>query len=151
MDCVPSIETPNNYLVIPNGEKTNKKVNSRLEEEALSRLNKKHEVKDTKLIRLIKAWNYRNNKLLKSYLIEILVEKIFKNREITDWTSTLFTFFNHATYILKTNDFIPDRVYNQTSILDDYSQDQKNIFYNAVYEASIYAYKGKYEHLFGNI
>jgi len=99
-DCIPAIELPNGYLVIPNGMGNTKKVNLKLEEQALSTLNKKQDGKLTKLILLIKYWNFTWGKVLKGYLIERLVESIFQTIKIKTWDNAVKTFFYRAINLL---------------------------------------------------
>ena len=71
VDCIPAIELHEGYLIAPDGLDSVKKVNLKLEEKGLSKVNKKHDGEATKLIRLLKYWNW--NYPLKSYLIQRLV------------------------------------------------------------------------------
>ena len=57
-DCIPAIELPNGSLIIPNGIGGIKKINPKLEEQVLSKLNKIQNRKITKFIVLIKYWNF---------------------------------------------------------------------------------------------
>ena len=149
-DCIPAIELLNGILIIPNGTGGIKKVNPKLEEQALSKLNKKQNGKLIKLIILIKYWNFNWGKLMKEYIIERLVEFIFDKIEIQDWDRAVKTFFNRAIYILDKKKLLPDRVYNQYSILDDYSSNELNYFLEILKEAVIYSQKGKWEKLFSD-
>jgi len=42
LDCIPAIELPNNFLLVPDGWNRQKKVNLKFEENGLTKLNKKH-------------------------------------------------------------------------------------------------------------
>lgn len=151
IDCIPAIEDESEgYLIIPDSKDSAKKVNRNIEQKALSKLNKLHDGKVTKLILLIKYWKITKNRHIKSYLIERLAEQIFKDIQINDWQKGLKTFFNQALYILKNDILIPDRVYNQYSILHEYSDDQIDIFYKELKEGSQKASKNEWNKLFGN-
>jgi len=77
LDCIPAIQlNSENDLLIPHYEETTK-VNPTKDYNALRRLNVKYNGRITKFILLIKYWNEINEHILKSYLIERLVEKIF--------------------------------------------------------------------------
>ncbi len=65
VDCIPAIELPRQYLLAPDGWNYIKKANQKLEEKGLSKLNKKCDGRATKLIWLLKYWNWYWNKLLK--------------------------------------------------------------------------------------
>lgn len=150
-DCIPAIELPNGYLVIPNGKGGIKKVNPKLEEQALSKLNKKQNGNIIKFILLIKYWNFTWGRPFKGYLIERLVESIFDIMEIDTWDRAVKTFFNRAINILDKKKLLYDRVYTQYSILDEYSSKELKSFLEALREATIYAQKGKWEVLFDEL
>ncbi|MHA1285459.1 MAG: hypothetical protein ACTSQP_23390 [Promethearchaeota archaeon] len=71
-----------------------------MEEQGLSKINNKQNGKATKLIRLLKFWNWYWNNPVKSYLIQRLVEEIFRNRLIRNWDNALKIFFNQSLYSL---------------------------------------------------
>jgi len=150
-DSIPAIKLPNGYLIIPNGIGGTKKVNPKLEEQALSKLNKKQNGRITKLIILIKYWNFNWGKPLKGYIIERLVEFIFDKIEVHSWDRAVKTFFNRAIYILDKEILLPDRVYNQYSILDEYSSKELSHFLKVLREAATYAQKGKWEKTFSDL
>jgi len=153
MDCIPAIELPNDYLLVPNGWDDQKKINLKLEEQGLKNLNKKHQGNGTKLIRLLKYWNWRNKKPLKSYVIQRLVEDIFKDREIDGWKGAVRVFFKEAVNLFEEhlNDeiILKDRVYTQKSILNDYDQKQVNKFECKLRNGNNLAKKNQWEKLFG--
>jgi len=150
-DCIPAIEKPYGYLIVPNGMGGTKKVNLKLEEQALSKLNKMQNGKITKLILLIKYWNFNWEKPLKGYLIERLVEYIFDKIQVNTWERAVKTFFYRAINILGRKRSLPDRVYSQYSILDEYSSDEIGKYIEILKEASSYAQKGKWTELFNDI
>jgi len=154
IDCIPAFELPNQYLLVPDGWNYIKKVNLKLEEKGLSKVNKKNNGNATKLIWLLKYWNWYWKKPLKSYIIQRLAENIFLECRINDWDKALKTFFHKATNIF--NKFydgeliLPDRVYNHTSILEDYSEKKIDKFYDTLKEANQYALKNQWNELFIN-
>ena len=150
-DCIPAIEKPFGYLIIPNGMGGTKKVNLKLEEQALSKLNKKQNGKITKLILLTKYWNFNWGKPLKGYLIERLVEYIFDEIKVNTWERALKTFFYRAINVIDKKRSLPDRVYSQYSILEEYSNDQQEEYIEVLREASSYAQEGKWTELFIDI
>lgn len=147
-DCIPAIEQPDGCFIIPNGLGGIKKINRNLEEQALSKLNKMQNEKITKLILLMKYWNFTWGKPLKGYLIERLVECIFDKVEINNWDKAVKTFFNQATYILNNKKRLADRVYGQYSILDEYSKDQLKSFLEIFIEGANYAQKEYWNEIF---
>jgi len=150
-DCIPAIELHDRYLIIPNGTGGTKKLNPKLEEQALSELNKKQNGKITKLIILLKYWNFNWGKPIKGYLIERLVEYIFDKIEVQSWNQAVKTFFNRANYILDKEKFLPDRVVNQYSVFDEYPSNKLKNFLEILIEAENYAQKGKWEDLFSDL
>ena len=150
-DCIPAIENPNGYLIIPNGMGGTKKVNPNLEEQALSKLNRMQNGKITKLILLTKYWNFNWGKPLKGYLIERLVESIFDKITVHIWDRAMKTFFYQAINILDKKKNLPDRVYTQYSVLDEYSSDELENYLEILREAAYYAQKGKWNELFHEI
>ncbi len=151
LDCIPAIELPNGYLTIPHGMRGTKKVNSNLEELALSKLNKIQEGKITKLILLTKYWNFNWRKVLKGYLIERLVESIFDKIRVYTWDRAMKTFFSRAIYILDKQKSPPDRVYTQYSILEEYSNDELENYLKILREAANYAHKSIWNEIFQDI
>ncbi len=125
-----------------------KKVNLKLEEQALSKLNKMQNGKITKLILLTKYWNFNWGKPIKGYVIERLVEYIFDKIKVNTWERALKTFFYRAINILDKKRSLPDRVYSQYSILDEYSSDEQEKYIEVLKEASSYAQEGKWTELF---
>ena len=150
-DCIPAIEEPNGYLIIPSGMGGTKKVSPNLEEQFLSKLNKEQDGRITKLILLIKYWNFNWGKPLKGYVIERLVEHIFDKIEVHTWERAVRTFFNQAIHILKRKISLPDRVYPQYSILDEHSSDELKYYLKALREADSHAHKGEWKKLFNDI
>ena len=150
-DCIPAIELADGYLIIPNGIEGTKKENPKLEEQALSKLNKKQNGRITKLIILIKYWNFNWGKPLKGYLIERLVKVIFDKIEVHSWDRSVKTFFTRAIYILDKEILLPNRAYNQFSILDEFSSNELNYFLEVLREAVTYAQKGNWEKLFSDL
>ena len=153
MDCIPAIELPNNQLLVPNGWNDQKKVNLKSEENGLNKLNKKHHGNGTKLILLLKYWNWHWKKPLKSYVIQRLVEDIFIDQEINGWEGAVRTFFKESGILFKKhfgNELIlEDRVYTHKSILGDYNTKQVNIFNNKLRHANNLVKKNQWEELFG--
>jgi len=147
-DCIPAIELPNGYLVKSNGLGGTKKVNPNLEEQALSKLNKKQNGKISKLILLMKYWNFTWGKPLKGYIIERLVESIFDKIEVHTWDRAVKTFFFQAIHILNKRKKLPDRVYSQYSILDEYSSNEIEEYLEILREAVYYAQKEDWKEIF---
>ena len=147
-DCIPAIELPNGYLIIPNGLGETKKIKPKLEEQAHSKINKKQNGRITKLILLMKYWNFNWGKPIKGNLIEHLVEFIFDKIEVHSWDRAVKTFFSRAIYFLDKKKPLPDGIYNQFSILEEYSSEELNNFLEILREAFIYAQKGRWEELF---
>jgi len=81
-DCIPAIELPNGYLIIPNGLGETKKIKPKLEEQAHSKINQKQNGRITKLVLLMKYWNFNWGKPIKGYIIERLIESICDKVEI---------------------------------------------------------------------
>jgi len=140
VDCIPAIELPNQYLLAPDGWNYIKKVNQKLEENGLSRINKKHNGRATKLIWLLKYWNWYWDKPLKSYVIQKLVEEIFMEYGMNEWDKTVKTFFHKAINIFNKHYdgilVLQDRVYAQKSILDDYNTKRIDEFYDILQQAN---------------
>lgn len=128
-----------------------KKLNPKLEEQALSELDKKQNGKITKLIILLKYWNFNWGKPIKGYLIERLVEYIFEKIEVQSWNQAVKTLLNRANYILDKEKFLPDRVVNQYSVFDEYPSNKLKDFLEILIEAENYAQKGKWEDLFSDL
>ena len=133
---------------MPNGMEQAKLVNPKLDMKALSKLNKLREGNATKLILLLKYWNIYWDKPLKSYLIERLVEYIFSISNINGWDKGVKTFFYQSVQIFEKNIMIPDRAYKNESILDDYSNEMFDNFYETLKEARSYATQNKWKDLF---
>lgn len=150
-DCIPAIEKPNGYLVIPSGMGGTKKVNPNLEEQALSKLNKEKDGKITKLILLIKYWNFNWGKPVKGYVLERLVEHVFDEIKVHTWDRAVKTFFSRAINVLAKKRSLPDRVYAQYSILDEYSNDEIEGYLEVLREADLHAHKGEWKELFNDI
>lgn len=155
VDCIPAIELPHGYLIAPNGLDSVKKVNLKLEEEGLSKVNKKHSGRVTKLIRLLKYWNWNWDYPLKSYVIQRLVEEIFLEERMNSWDKAVKTFFSRSINIFNKHFnnkiVLRDRVYTHKSILEDYSEYKINSFYEALQEGQIYAVRNDWTKLFGAI
>lgn len=141
------------FLLVPDGWKRQKKINLKLEESALTKLNKKHHGKGTKLILLLKYWNWHWKKPLKSYVIQRLVEEIFMDHDINGWKGAVRIFFREAVSLFEkhfANELIlKDRVYAHRSILSDYSAKQVNKFNNQLRYANNLAKKIQWDRLFG--
>lgn len=154
VDCIPAIELPNQYLLAPDGWNYIKKVNQKLEENGLSKVNKKHNGRATKLIWLLKYWNWYWDQPLKSYLIQRLVEDVFIECGMNEWDKAVKTFFHKAINIFnKLYDGIlvlQDRVYTQKSILDDYNNEKIDEFYEILLQANQYVIKDQWNELFGD-
>ena len=153
IDCIPAIELPNSFLLVPDGWDRQKKINLKFEENGLTKLNKKHNGNGTKLILLLKFWNWGWKKPLKSYVIQRLVEEIFMDRDINGWKGALRTFFKEAVILFENhydNELIlKDRVYTHKSILNDYTNKQVNKFNNQLRHANNLVKKNQWEKLFG--
>ena len=153
IDSIPAIELPDQTLIVPDGWEDCKKMSLILEEDALSRLNIKNHGNGTKLIRLLKYWNWYWDMPLKSYIIQRLVEAVFFESGIDEWEETLKTFFHGALNIFNKHDkgklVLVDRLYYGTSILEDFDFDEINKFHDALREANQYALKNKWNKLFG--
>ncbi len=101
VDCIPAIELPNRYLLVPDGWNYIKKVNQKLEENGLSKVNQKHDGRAIKLIWLLKYWNWYWDKPLKSYLIQRLVEEISLECRLNEWNKAVKKFFSKSLNLLK--------------------------------------------------
>lgn len=150
VDCIPAFIYNDNYLLVPQGMNSIKIVNPNLEALALSELNSIHNGNATKLILLLKYWNINWDKPLKSYVIERMGDIIFRASKINGWVKAVKTFFNQSLNIIGNNLHIPDRVYSDRSILDDYTESELDSFYTALKDANIFAVKNKWQDLFGN-
>jgi len=149
VDCIPAIKLNNNNdLLIPEGKKRTY-VNPTKEENALKKVNRKHNGRATKLIRLIKYWNEIHGHKLKSYLIERLVEKIFSEKPMNTWDKIIKTFFQEAIYILRERIMLENKVYSQKSILDEYSDKSLEKMIDVLRESAFYAQNEDWYTLFG--
>lgn len=152
MDCIPAIELPNDYLLVPNGWGDQKKINLKLEERGLKKLNVKQQGNRTKLIWLLKYWNWKWQKPLKSYTIQRLIEEIFIDNDIENWEGAVKIFFKESVNLFEQyyNEeiILKDRVYSHKSILDDYDRKQVNKFNNTLRHANNLARKNQWERLF---
>ena len=150
MDLVPAIDLhEGGNLLIPNTTKNAMKVNPTKEENALKTLNERTDGRGTKIIRLVKAWNNHSQRTFISYILERLVLEIFKNKPINDWDKALITFFTDAIKIIKQRTFMPDKVYSQASILNNFSQEQLTIMQTKLEKAKNYAENSEWEKLLG--
>ena len=152
MDCIPAIELPNDFLLVPNGWNDQKKINLKLEERGLKKLNTKHQGNGTKLIWLLKFWNWNWQKLLKSYVIQRLVEEIFMEHDIENWKGAVQIFFKESVKLMedhyKDEIILKDRVYTHKSILSDYDEKLVNKFNNTLRHANNLIRKNQLEKLF---
>ncbi|MGQ4876399.1 MAG: hypothetical protein ACP6IY_20235 [Promethearchaeia archaeon] len=112
IDCLPTIELKNSYFKIPEGNDKLITINPSIDEKMLIRINKNNSGMGTKLIRLLKKWNFINNKPFKSYQLERLFFQIFKNKKIISLDKGLKTFFNDCITFLKNGGQIFDKVDN---------------------------------------
>jgi hypothetical protein len=152
MDCIPALKLNNNNdLLIPNTEEDTTKVNPTKLSNALKKLNRKNDGKGSKLIRLLKYWNERWNHDLKSYLLERLVMKVFQKKSIEKWDATLKVFFPEAINIIKQRIHIPNMVYTNESILDEYSSEELDTMEQTLRNANSYVQKNNFEALFGKL
>lgn len=153
MDCIPAIELPNNLLLVPDGWNDQKKINLKSEEGGLNKLNKKHYGNGTKLILLLKYWNWCWKSPLKSYVIQRLVEEIFMDHEINGWKGSVRNFFRESVKLFENhynNELVlKDRVYIHRSILNNYNKKQVSIFNNKIRHANNLAKNNQWEKLFG--
>lgn len=154
LDCIPAIELPDQYLLAPNGWNDVKKVNLKLEEQGLSKINEKSNGKATKLIWLIKFWNYRHQNPLKSYVIQRLVEEIFITHPINEWENAIKIFFSQALEILnkhlKNEIVLRDRVYTHKSILKDYSSKKIKKFQITLQKGNLQVINNEWNKIFGS-
>lgn len=154
MDCIPAIELPEGYLIAPDDWEGAKKVNLLLEEQGLSRVNKKTNGRATKLTLLLKYWNWNWDYPLKSYVIQRLVEEIYLKNKINSLDKAVKSFFSHSIHLLNKyydNEIVlRDRVYTNKSILGDYQKDTIDNFYKSIQEANQYAMKNEWKELFGD-
>ena len=145
VDCIPAIKVNNtNDLIIPHFSNVTK-INPTKEENGLSRINKKHQGKPTKLIRLIKYWNNAKGHVLKSYLIERLVQKIFKDKPMNTWVSALKIFFENSIYILRNRINMENKVYTHQSILDEYPDERIEEMIHVLQESARYTQEGDWQ------
>lgn len=153
LDCIPAIELPNQFLLVPDGWNDHKKVNLKLEENALSKVNKEHDGNATKLILLIKYWSWYWGNPVKSYVIQRFVEEVFAKRKIQGWKGALKIFFRESVDIIENyldgKLVLKDRVYTNKSILDEYERDMSIGFYQALEEAQNLAESNQWEELYG--
>ncbi len=70
-------------------------------EDRLEELNNRNNGKGSKLIRLLKVWNYCADKPFKSYQLERLVYQVFSDIKIHKLRSGLTTFFNQGIHLLR--------------------------------------------------
>ncbi|MFX1380565.1 MAG: hypothetical protein ACFFA4_15875 [Promethearchaeota archaeon] len=147
-DCIPAIELPMGYLVIPNSLGGTKKIDPNLEVQAFSKLSKKQNGKVIKLILLVKYWNFTWGKPIKGAILERLTEYIFDKIEINRWDQAIQTFFNQSTHILNEKKKISDKVYDQDSILDKYSSVELANYLEIFKEAAIYAQNKNWKDIF---
>ncbi|MHA1251352.1 MAG: hypothetical protein ACTSRP_15285 [Candidatus Helarchaeota archaeon] len=108
IDCLPAIELKNGYFKIPEGNDNLITIYPSIDEKMLKKVNKNNSGMGTKLILLLKKWNYINNKPFKSYQVESLVFHIFNNKKIISLDKGLKTFFNDCITFLENGDQILD-------------------------------------------
>ncbi|MFX1575285.1 MAG: hypothetical protein ACFFB0_21325 [Promethearchaeota archaeon] len=137
LDCIPALLN-NDNLMTPNGMDSIKLVNPNMEIELLKELNDMHHGNATKLILLLKYWNIYHNKPLKPYVIERFVENIFTTRNINTWANAVKTFFSNSVHILREGIHIPDYFDPRKSILEDYTYEEIQEFYDAIIKANNY-------------
>ncbi len=152
-DLNPAMHVKGNLLCVPLGNDAIKRVSPKREEEALSKINRKTKGRATNLIRLVKFCNYENKWNMKSYLILRLVEDIFSNANLNQWTSALQLFFKRAPRILNSylhnqKLVLPDRVETNRSILTEIPspQVQENVY--DLQEAYEYCKQGIWNKIF---
>lgn len=150
-NCIPAIELPNGYLIIPNGLGEIKKIKPKSEIQTHSKINRKQNGRITKLVLLMKYWNFNWGKPIKGQLIEHLVEFIFDKIEIRSWDRAVKTFFSRVIYFLDKKKLLHHGIYTQLSILEEYSGDELNEFLEVLREAEIYAQKGKWQKIFNDL
>lgn len=101
LDCIGAIRlNDKNEYKIPEGKDVII-INPELNEEKLKELNRRNPGMGTKLIRLLKKWNALHNKPFKSYQIEALTFKIFKDKKIKGLDKGLKTFFTFGINFLQ--------------------------------------------------
>lgn len=153
VDCIPAILYEDDTLLVPNGMDDTHFVNPNLDLEVLSSLNHHYDGRITKLILLIKYWNYHWNKPLKSYLIERLIIEIFENDGLNEWDRAIKTFFNRAMNLLNRDNnnelVLENRLYPNHTILEDYDDPQLDTFYDILNKAHNFAVEEKWDKLFG--
>ncbi len=150
-DCIPALELLNGNYLIPGGKKGIKKINQALEEQTLFKLNKKQNGKINKLLILMKYWNFNWGKPLKRDITERLIEYIFDKIEISSWDRAVKTFFTQAIRIINNKKFLPDRVNEHYSILDEYPSNELKNFLEIFREAKKYAQNGEWKKIFSNL
>ncbi|MHA1756658.1 MAG: hypothetical protein ACTSVV_07810 [Promethearchaeota archaeon] len=149
LDCVPAVRRDeNDNLIIPYFTDDIKIVNPLLEIKALSKLNKKHNGKITKFIRLIKYWNYLHGHPFKSYILERIIQAVFHDKNINTWDKAVKTFFPTAIHVIRNNIKLNDRVYPYKSILEDFYENEIDKMLEILREAAKLAQKEDFKRLF---
>ncbi len=152
VDCIPALKLNNNNdLLIPNTAEYTTKINPTKLSNTLKKINRKNNGNGSKLIRLLKYWNERWNHELKSYLLERLVMKVFQKKSIEKWNTALRVFFPEAINIIKQRIHIPNMVYTNESILDEYSSEELDNMEQILRKANSYLQKNNFEALFGKL
>ncbi|MHA1843120.1 MAG: hypothetical protein ACTSWE_02475 [Promethearchaeota archaeon] len=113
LDLIPAIELNRGFLRIPEGGNTIV-INPELDEEKLNDLNKKNNGLGTKLIKLLKKWNYINGKCFKSYQLEALAYYIFEGRKISSLDKGLKTFFGYGINLIDNGYELYDEIDNHS-------------------------------------
>lgn len=117
VDLLAAIDKGNGIYVIPEGYQKVIKTAPNEFEEKLKYINEMTMGMSTKLIRLLKLWNYQHKKVFRSYQIERLVEVIFRRQSMVYLTYGLQKFFKDARFFLENNQKIYDEI-KQEYVLD---------------------------------
>lgn len=124
IDIVPAVELEDEvYTIYDSRNQIAIETNPKQHNENLSKTNKENDMKLVPLIKLIKRWKEENYpELFKSFHLESLAIKIFRNIKVKNYAEGLENFFKEATKSTKDSDQIEDIVNPQNDIssyLDD--------------------------------
>jgi hypothetical protein len=104
LDCLIAVDVPYNQhcYYIPEGPNV-KIARPAVDEEIIRIFNRNTYGIGTKIIRLMKLWNYIHYKPLKSFQIELLTSKVFEDKSINSLSKGIVTAFNYGIQILRDN------------------------------------------------
>ena len=77
--------------------------------------------------------------------------KVFHKKSIEQWNAALRIFFPEAINIIQQRMHIPNMVYTNESILDEYSTEKLNSMEKTFRDANSYVQKGNFKALFGSL